>query len=52
MHTAAEFSIPTTVRVAESESLFTVCIVMAATTPTAVLAREAVLSLTTIDGTG
>lgn len=51
-YTAAEFAVTTEARVAEMESIFSVCSVMTATPPSATLAREVVLSLTTMDGTG
>lgn len=51
-HTVALFAVPSMVTVAEIERTLRVCVTLTAIPSNATLANEAVVSLSTVDGTG
>ena len=49
---AAMFAVPAMAAVAESDTTLTVCVTMMTTPPTATVANQVVVTLSTVDGTG
>lgn len=52
MFSVATFSIPDVLSAMESDSTLTVCVTMQTKPPSATIANQVVVSLSTVDGTG